>query len=341
LEDVFYSFADEGFGDVDFGLTVFLHLWGIETYVFEDAFDDGHKAAGADVFELAVGLGGEFGHGVEGGVVKIDGEAFGGDEGLLLFGEGGIGLGEDAAEVVFGEGIEFDADGKATLEFGHEVGDGAGVEGAGGNEEDLVGVHYALASIDGAAFDDGKEVALDALPRNIGSRFSVADGDFVYFVEEDHAGLLGAFDGFFDDFFGVEEFFGFFFHEDASGVGDSDAAAGVAVGDDVFEHIGHAGVHLLGAHHGDDGEGLFFADGDFDFGFIEVAGAEFFEHTGADSVVGGLFWFGCLFGMCFGFEGGGGRRRTLTPTLTHPRLRERGSSFPTHWFKTTIVTQQD
>ena len=82
-----------------------------KTDFFEEFFQHCVQAAGADVFDAVVDVGGEVGEGVDGVFGEGEGEAFGADEGLVLFDQGGFGFGEDAAEVVAGEGGEFDADG--------------------------------------------------------------------------------------------------------------------------------------------------------------------------------------------------------------------------------------
>jgi hypothetical protein len=128
VDDVFFAAAVAG-GEGEF---------------FADFFDDGVEAAGADVLLFAVDVEGELGDGFDGVLGEFDGDLFGGEEGDGLLHEGVFGFGEDAHEVVLGEVAEFDADGEAALEFGHEVAGFGVVKGAGGDEEDVVGAHGAV-----------------------------------------------------------------------------------------------------------------------------------------------------------------------------------------------------
>ena len=112
-----------------------------------------------------------------------------------MLGERGFRLGEDADEVFDGERVQLDADGEAALQFGNQVAGLGDVEGAGGDEEDVVGAHHAVAGVDGGAFDDGQDVALHAFAGDVGAVAAFASGDFVDFVEEDDAGVFDALDG--------------------------------------------------------------------------------------------------------------------------------------------------
>jgi hypothetical protein len=77
---------------------------GGEGNFFEEAFEDGVEAAGADVFDAVVDVGGEVGEGVDGVFGEGEVEAFGADEGAVLLDQAVFGFGEDAAEVVAGRG---------------------------------------------------------------------------------------------------------------------------------------------------------------------------------------------------------------------------------------------
>jgi hypothetical protein len=74
-----------------------------------------------------------------------------------------LGLGENLDEVALGEGFELDADREAPLHLRNEVAHLSHVERAGGDEEDVIGLHHAVFGRDGGPFDDGAQVALDAL----------------------------------------------------------------------------------------------------------------------------------------------------------------------------------
>ena len=89
------------------------------------------------------------------------------EERVVLLQERVLGLREDADEVLLGQGVELDADRKAALELRDQVRGLGDVERAGGDEEDVVGLHEPVLGVDGRAFDDRQEVALDALARDV------------------------------------------------------------------------------------------------------------------------------------------------------------------------------
>ena len=93
------------------------------------------------------------------------------------------------------ERLELHPDGEAALQLGDEVRRLADVECAGGDEQHVVGLHRAVLGGDGAALDDGQDVALHALAAHVGAAAAsrtLAAGDLVDLVDEDDAGGLGA-----------------------------------------------------------------------------------------------------------------------------------------------------
>ena len=152
------------------------------------------EAASADIFGLLVDPEGEFGHLSQGFGGEFELQALGLEEcGGLLY-ERGFGLGENANEVVDGERLEFDPDGETALQFRDQVARLRDVERAGGDEEDVVGRNHAVLGVDGGAFDDGQDVALDALAGDVGAVAALATGDLVDLVEEDDSGVFDALD---------------------------------------------------------------------------------------------------------------------------------------------------
>ena len=83
--------------------------------------------------------------------------------------------------------LQFDANGEAALQFGDEVAGLGDVEGAGGDEQDVIGAHHAVARVHGGAFNDGENVALHAFARNVGAVAALAAGDLVDLIEKDDA----------------------------------------------------------------------------------------------------------------------------------------------------------
>src|SRR5690606_29867539 len=94
-------------------------------------------------------------------------------------------LREDAAEVLLGQRTQLDADRQAALQLGQEVGRLGDVEGAGGDEEDVIRLDRPVFGGDRRALDERQEVALHALARDARAHAAVARGDLVDLVDED------------------------------------------------------------------------------------------------------------------------------------------------------------
>ena len=76
----------------------------------------------ADILDRRIDLGGDIGERVDAVLAEIERHAFGREQRLVLLDEARFGLGEDAAQIVAGERLEFDADRQAALQFGQEIG---------------------------------------------------------------------------------------------------------------------------------------------------------------------------------------------------------------------------
>ena len=61
---------------------------------------------------------------------KVDGDALGAEQGLILLGQAGAGLRQDADEVLLRQRAELDADRQAALKLRQQVGGLGDVEGA-------------------------------------------------------------------------------------------------------------------------------------------------------------------------------------------------------------------
>ena len=83
-------------------------------------------------------------------------------------------LGQDAHEVVARERLELDADRKAALQLGNQVRRLRDVERAGGDEQDVIGLHHAVLGVDGRALDDRQDVALHAFAADVGAMTAAA-----------------------------------------------------------------------------------------------------------------------------------------------------------------------
>ncbi len=130
------------------------------------------------------------------------------------------------------------------------------MEGAGRNEENVVGVHDAVLGVDGAALDDGQKVALHALARDVGSAgLAVGRGDLVDLVDEDDAHLLGALLGEADYLLVVHQLGGLLLHEQLVGIPDLELAAGALGREGLAEEPLHLVAHVLHAGNGEDVDG--------------------------------------------------------------------------------------
>ncbi len=69
-------------------------------------------------------------------------------------------LGEDAAEILARQGLQFDADRQAALQFRQQVRRLRDVECARGNEQNVVGFHGPVLGRDRRALDQGQQIAL-------------------------------------------------------------------------------------------------------------------------------------------------------------------------------------
>ena len=117
----------------------------------------------------------------------------------------GFRLGEDAAKIVAGEGLQLHADRQAALQFGQQVRRLGDVEGARGDEQDVVRLHRPVLGGDGRPLDQGQEIALHALARDVRPGPIGARGDLVDLVDEHDSGVFGQVDGFGGDRVLVEQ----------------------------------------------------------------------------------------------------------------------------------------
>ncbi len=111
------------------------------------------------------------------------------------------------------ERFQLHADGEAALQLRNQVAGLGDVKRAGGDEQDVIGAHEAVARIDGGAFDDGQDVALHAFAADVGAMAAFAAGDLVDLVEEDDAAALHALDGDAGDLVHVDQLLLFFLHQ--------------------------------------------------------------------------------------------------------------------------------
>ena len=134
--DVGQAFIDVGHIDDD---VLVRELRRAEADVLEDFLEQRVQAAGADVFRFQVDAVCVFGNGVDAVIGEFQGDAIRFQEGLILFDQGLVRFSQDAAEIVDRQGLEFDADWEAALQFRNEVARLAFSKGPGRDKEDMVG----------------------------------------------------------------------------------------------------------------------------------------------------------------------------------------------------------
>ena len=158
---------------------------GVEGDLLQDLLDDRVQPARPDVLGAGVDLGRQPGHLAQPVFGELEVHAFGRQQGGVLLGQRVLRLGQDRVEVFFGQTAQLDPDREAALQLGDQVGGAGVVEGAGGDEEDVVGLDRAVAGHHDRALDDRQQVALDPFARDIGAVVAVAADRLVDLVDED------------------------------------------------------------------------------------------------------------------------------------------------------------
>ena len=210
------------------------------------------QAAGADVFLAFVDQEGDLGQAVDGAFVKADVHALGRQQGHVLAHQRVLGFGEDALEVVAAERAQFDADREAALQLRDQVGRLGHVEGARGDEQDVVGLDRAVFGADGRTFDQRQQVALHAFAADVAALHVLALGDLVDFIDEDDAVLLAGGDGLGADLVFVDQLAGFFLDEHGQRRLHRKRALLRLAAAHGLEHLAQLLAHFLHARRGHD-----------------------------------------------------------------------------------------
>src|SRR5437899_9425306 len=88
------------------------------------------------------------------------------------------------------------------------------------DEQDMVGTHRAIAAVDSGSFDNGQEIALDALAGNVRPMRRRRAANLVQLVNEDDPLILDQGDRLLSDHGTVDQSFRFLFQEDTAGLLD-------------------------------------------------------------------------------------------------------------------------
>jgi hypothetical protein len=150
------------------------------------------------------------------------------------------------------------------------------VKSAGGDEQDVVGANHAVARVDGGSFDDGENVTLHTLARDVWAVTGFASRNFVDFVDKDDAHLFRAFDGHACNQVHIQQLVFFFLDQVFERVGDAHFALFLLLAEDVGKHLLDVAVHFLDALIGNDFEcgHQAFAHLQVDHALIELAFAK-------------------------------------------------------------------
>src|SRR5690606_33176109 len=155
-----------------------------------DLFHHRVQATSSDVLGALIDREGQFRQPANAIFGEFQLHVLGGQQGMILLGQRRIGVAQNAHEIIGGERVKLDADGKAALQFGNQVGRARQVEGARGNKQDVVGAHHSVLGVDGRSLDQGKQVALYALAGDVAAPVFLTGRDLVDLVQEDDAVLL-------------------------------------------------------------------------------------------------------------------------------------------------------
>mmetsp|Transcript_30325 Transcript_30325/g.49418 ORF Transcript_30325/g.49418 Transcript_30325/m.49418 type:complete len:222 (-) Transcript_30325:14-679(-) len=163
---------------------------------------------------------------------------------------------QDGLEVGHRQGVQFDADRQPALQLGNQVARLAEMEGAAGDEEDVVGLHEAVFGRHRGALDQRQQVALHALAGHLGAALFLARRDLVDLVDEDDAHLLGLLQCGGTDLFLVDQLGGFLVDQQLHRLADLELAGLLLARADLAEqalellgHVLHAGLVAKGRQH--------------------------------------------------------------------------------------------
>src|SRR5947207_4655920 len=315
LDDVRELLGDVG--GVNFHVFL-LEVGRLERDFVENFFEDRVQAAGADVFGLFVHAGGKAGDGGDGIFGDVELDAYGLQVRDVLLDQRILRFGQNANKIFFLEGVQLDANGKAPLKLGDQIGRLGDVKRAGSDEEDVIGADHAVARVDGGAFDNGQNVALHAFAGDIRAVAGFAASDLIDFIDEDDAHLLGALHSHAGDLVHVEELVFFFLDQVFESVGDAHFAFFLLLAEHAGEHVLDIDVHLFDALVGDNFERGYGALADFevDHALVELAFAQLEAQLFARAL--GLFPLRGNFGVR---SAGRGRRCRRKQQVEHAFLR--------------------
>src|SRR6266849_4479943 len=154
-------------------------------------------------------------------------------------------FGKNADEIVARQGVELDSDREAALQLRDQVRRLGDVEGAGRDEQDVIGADDPVLGRDRGPLDDGEEVTLHAFAADVRPMTPFPARDLVELVQEDDARVLGPADGLRHDIVHVDELLRFFLGQEPPRLGHPDLAALRPTRHEVREHVLEVDAHLF------------------------------------------------------------------------------------------------
>ena len=260
---------------------------GIVADLFQQFLQYRVQAAGADVFGAFVDLPGHFSNAPDAVVSNLQVESFGIQQGLVLLSEGASGFGENALEVIRGQGAQFHADGQTALQLRDQIAGLGQVKGAGGDKQDVVSLDHAVLGGHGAAFDQRQQVSLYPFTGHISAAAFTTLGHLVDFIQEDDAVVFHCIDGLHLEFVLIDEARGFLVPDQPVGFADTQLLAALAAAPAHFrEHLLQLAGHFFHAGRGHDFHpGRIAGHLDLDFLVVQLALAELLAEDLASAVV--------------------------------------------------------
>ena len=220
----------------------------VEGDVFEQILHHRMEAARADVFARHVDLFGDLGDRLDGVGRELQIDVVDGEQNSVLPRQRMLRAREDVDKVLFRERRELDGDGETALKLGDEVFDAGDVESARRDEEHVVRLDGPVLRHHRAALDNGQNVALDALARDVRPARVALCGDLIDLVDEDDAVVFGAAHRLFFHSVVVDELIALFGEEEFHKLLDGDLAA-LLFG---RKHLAEDGAEVNGGAPGDE-----------------------------------------------------------------------------------------
>src|ERR1700683_1956273 len=140
----------------------------------------------------------------------------------------------------------------------------------------MIGANHTITGIHSGAFNNGENVALHALARNVGTVPALAPGDFVDLIQEYNSCVLNPVNRHASDLVHIDEALLFFLNEIFESLIHLHLALLGATAEDVRQHVLDVDIHLfntLVGHNFKGGE-IALADIDLNLAFVELALAQ-------------------------------------------------------------------